>query len=89
MTKKKSNATEKGGMHGQKDLESRELRDKAEQLRREASSRDEGGRASVSDEETGQRGIDRKGLDASADDDAIDKVTRRSPPLSDNGSRRE
>jgi hypothetical protein len=85
MTKKRS-ATEQGG---QKDLDSRELTDKAEQMRREASSRDEGGRASVSDEESGQRGIDRKGIDASAEDDAIDRITRGSPPLSDNGSRRE
>ena len=86
---KKSNATQQGGMHGQKDLDSQELRDKAEQMRREASSRDDGGRASVSDEESGQRGIDRKGLEASADDDAIDRITRRAPPLSDQGSRRE
>ena len=86
---KKSNATQQGGMHGQKDLDSQELRDKAEQMRREASSRDEGGRASVSDEESGQRGIDRKGIDASAEDDAIDRITRRAPPLSDQGSRRE
>lgn len=86
---KKSNATEKGGMHGQKDLDSRELRDKAEEMRRNASARDEGGRASVSDEASGQAGIDRKGLEASPDDDVIDRATRGSPPLSDNGRRRE
>ena len=86
---KKSNATEKGGMHGQKDMDSQELRDKAEQMRREASDRDEGGRASMSDEASGQAGIDRKGLEASADDDVIDRNTRGAPPLSDNGSRRE
>lgn len=63
----KSNATEKGGMHGKKDLESREPRD----------------------EESGQRGIERKGLEASAEDDVIDRITRGSPPLSDSGSRRQ
>jgi hypothetical protein len=89
MTKKKSSATEKGGRHGQKDVDSRELQDEAEQMRREASSRDEGGRASMSDETSGQAGIDRKGLEASADDDVIDRATRGSPPLSDSGSRRE
>ncbi|HET9452402.1 MAG TPA: hypothetical protein VFO83_16045 [Aggregicoccus sp.] len=86
---KKSNATEKGGMHGKKDLESRELRDEEEKLRREASRRDEGGRASVSDEESGQRGIEREGLEASAEDDVIDRITRGSPPLSDSRSRRQ
>ena len=86
---KKSKATEKGGMHGQKDLDSRELRDKAEAMRREASERDEGGRASVSDEASGQAGIDRKGLEASPEDDVIDRATRGSPPLGDTGSRRE
>ncbi len=88
MTKKRK-ASEKGGTPGQKDLDSRELQDKAEQMRREASERDEGGRASVSDEASGQAGIARKGLEASADDDVIDRATRGSPPLSDNGSRRE
>jgi hypothetical protein len=89
MTKKRS-STQKQGMHGEKDLESGELAKKAQQMHADAASQDEGGRASVSDAESGEEGIRAKGLDAAdASDDAIDRVTRSAPPLSDNGSRRE
>ncbi|MBF5046241.1 hypothetical protein FGE12_27745 [Aggregicoccus sp. 17bor-14] len=87
---KKSDATEKHGMHGQKDMNSGELKKDVERMHADMAHRDEGGRASVSDEESGEAGIGRKAVDAAdAGDDVIDRNTRRAPPLSDNGNRRE
>ncbi len=89
MTQKRS-STEKSGMHGEKDMESGELAKKVEQMHADAAGHDEGGRASVSDAESGEQAIRDKGVDAAdASDEALERAARSAPPLSDNGSRRE
>jgi len=74
----KSNTTRQGGRHGQEDLDGRTLRDEAPSPPRHSSDREQGGREAVSDEPSGRWGYyERRGLEVSEEDDAIDRITRR------------